>query len=52
MSVVVRNLYSMLVTWDLMSTRPNHLDHFSCYSQVLAFIFYLFFFFFLRTYDH
>lgn len=32
MNVVVRNLYGMLVTWDLMSTRPNHLNDFSGYS--------------------
>ena len=44
MNVVVRNLYSMLVTWDLMSTFPDHRMDFSGYSQVLAFITYLFFF--------
>lgn len=43
MNVVMRNLYSMLVTWDLMSTFPDHLMDFSGYSQVLAFITYLFF---------
>jgi hypothetical protein len=48
-NVVVRNIYAMLVTWDLMNTRPNHRNNFSGYSQVLAFISYQLFF---ETYDH